>query len=208
MFKSKKIKLKYFFTKFLSSKLTISTFPKKMSAQNDFAQAVSMLSSLNTISNSIHGSDANLEYLQNELFARIRTMVSNNRNNAFRQRAIEREQEELSFQQHVRQRHPERPVNISVEYQSRDRPSIIPKKELETPFTWPCAVCLETPKWKDAVLTECYHCYCKSCWTGWMTAPGSNHCCPTCRHFEPITTSYRARASPKKPLPPDANDAK
>jgi hypothetical protein len=50
-----------------------------MSAQNDFAQAVAMLSSLNTISQSAHGSDANLEYLQNELFNRIRSMVSNNK---------------------------------------------------------------------------------------------------------------------------------
>jgi hypothetical protein len=164
-----------------------------------------MLTNLDTISNSIHGSDANLEYLQNELFARIRTMVSNNRRDA-RYRQHHQEREQFALQQHVRQRHPERPVNITVVYQSRDRPCIIPKKELETPFTWPCAVCLETPKWKDAVLTECHHCYCKSCWTGWMTAPGSNRCCPTCRHFDPITTSYRVRASPKKPLAAQHDD--
>jgi hypothetical protein len=181
----------------LSSKLTISTFLKKMSAQDDLTQAVTMLSNLATISNSIHGSDANLEYLQNELFARIRTMVSNNRNNA-RYRQHRQEVEQFALQQHVRQRPTEPPINTILAYQRRDRPTVIAKKKLESPFTYSCAVCLETPKWEDAILTECQHCYCKSCWTGWMTAPSSNKRCPTCRLLDPMTTSYRARASSKR----------
>ncbi len=56
-----------------------------MSAQNDFAQAVAMLSSLNTISQNTNTSEANLTYLRNELSYAIGRMVSNNRRDAIRQ---------------------------------------------------------------------------------------------------------------------------
>lgn len=168
-----------------------------MSAQNDFAQAVAMLSSLNTISQSTHGSDANLEYLQNELFARIRTMVSNNRFNAFHQHAIERDM------RHATPIVPQ-PVRTDVQPPTRRNPlekiKVIAKNKLEEASPNECAICQDTPKFKDAVCTECGHNYCKTCWAGWMNAERSNKACPVCRKEMPRITTFKARAS-SKPAP-------
>jgi hypothetical protein len=64
-----------------------------------------------------------------------------------------------------------------------------------------CAICQEVPKYKDAVLTECGHYYCKVCWQSWMNAPGSNHSCPTCRKDIPRTTSFIARKTKQLTAP-------
>lgn len=76
---------------------------------------------------------------------------------------------------------------------------VIAKKKLETACPEACAICQETPKYKDAVCTECKHYYCKSCWESWMNTPRSNRSCPTCRKDMPRTTSYKPRAT-KRPL--------
>jgi len=76
---------------------------------------------------------------------------------------------------------------------------VIAKKKLETACPEICAICQETPKYKDAVCTECNHYYCKPCWESWMNAPRSNKNCPTCRKEMPRTTSYKPRAT-KRPL--------
>jgi hypothetical protein len=191
-----------------------------MSAENDFAQAVAMLSSLNTISQSAHGSDANLEYLQNELFNRIRSMVSNNRRDAIRQQNViryARQLEENRIRDEQRQRNfienvtrlqqmtaTTTPIPVSrtvsrppVRSNPLENIAIVAKKKLEDDCPNDCAICQERPKFKDAVCTECEHYYCKTCWTGWMDAEGSNKSCPTCRKEMPRTTSYKARASSK-----------
>ena len=187
-----------------------------MSAQNDFAQVVAMLSSLNTISQSAHGSDANLEYLQNELFYTIRRMVSNNRRDAIRQQDAIRRARQLEQRmtappppaviQPVRVNAVVQPVRVyalpPTRYNPLEKTKVIAKYKLEE--TIDCAICQETPKVKDCILTECKHYFCKGCWTGWMNAERSNKSCPTCRKEMPKITSFKARASskPAAPAPP------
>lgn len=186
-----------------------------MSAQNDFAQAVAMLSSLNTISQSAHGSDANLEYLQNELFNRIRSMVSNNRRAAWQERYNEvRHNEEHRARELEQRRSLHQPITAattpipvsgivsqpSVRRNPLEKTKVISKSKLEE--TIDCAICQETPKVKDCILTECGHHYCKTCWNGWMNAERSNKRCPTCRKEMPRITSFRARASSKPAAAP------
>jgi hypothetical protein len=195
-----------------------------MSAENDFAQAVAMLSSLNTISQSAHGSDANLEYLQNELFYTIRRMVSNNRRDAIRQQDANRrarQLEENRIRDEQRQRNfienvtrlqqrltaTTTPIPVSgtishepIRYNPLEKTKVVAKAKLEE--TIDCAICQETPKVKDCILTECGHHYCKTCWNGWMNAERSNKKCPTCRKEMPKITSFRARVSSKPAATP------
>jgi hypothetical protein len=184
-----------------------------MSAQNDFAQAVAMLSSLNTISQSTHGSGANLEYLQNALFARISSMVSNNRREALLQQdAIQRAQLD-AIREHAQRRALQQrltatttpiPVSGTISHNPRYNPlektKVVSKSKLEE--TIDCAICQESPKVKDCILTDCGHHYCKTCWNGWMNAERSNKKCPTCRKEMPRITSFKARASSKRPAAP------
>lgn len=74
---------------------------------------------------------------------------------------------------------------------------VMAKSKLEEPCPTECAICQETPKYKDALCTDCEHYYCKACWDVWMKTPTSNHTCPTCRKVDPKSTIFRARASPK-----------
>jgi hypothetical protein len=82
------------------------------------------------------------------------------------------------------------PVNRS----SVERSKVIARRRLEEPCPTECSVCQETPKYKDAICTECNHYYCKGCWENWMNAEGSNKKCPTCRKDMPRITSFRGRA--------------
>jgi len=197
-----------------------------MSAQNDFAQVVAMLSSLNTISQNTNSSEANLRYLQNELSYAIGRMVSNNRNEAFRQQdAIRRarrleenrirdEQRQRNFIENVtrlqqRMTAPPpldviQPTPAVIQPSTRNNPlektKVVAKAKLEE--TIDCAICQETPKVKDCILTECNHYFCKGCWNGWMNAERSNKTCPTCRKEMPRITSFKARASSKPAAAP------
>jgi hypothetical protein len=74
------------------------------------------------------------------------------------------------------------------------RSKVIARRKLEEPCPTECSICQETPKYKDAVCTECIHYYCKECWETWMNAEGSNKKCPTCRKDMPIITSFKGRA--------------
>ena len=71
---------------------------------------------------------------------------------------------------------------------------VMDKKKIEEPCPNECVICQETPKYKDAVCTDCNHYYCKLCWDAWMSAPTSNHTCPTCRKVSPKGTTFRVRA--------------
>lgn len=93
------------------------------------------------------------------------------------------------------------PLRPSTRYNPLEKTVVVAKKKLNTDCPSECSICQETPKFKDAVCTECDHYYCKTCWTGWMNAPGSNKKCPSCRKDMPKTTAYKARAS-KKPTGP------
>jgi hypothetical protein len=75
-----------------------------------------------------------------------------------------------------------------------EKSKIIAKKKLEESCPQECAVCQDTPKYKDAVCTECNHYYCKSCWSSWINTERSNKNCPTCRKDMPRITTFKARA--------------
>ena len=161
-----------------------------------------MLSTINTLSQSEHGSDANLEFLQTQLFNSIRLMVSNNRQEVYNRRNIERLQQAIGSLNVVirRPRPPPGPYTAplhqpATRYNPLEKAKVIAKKKLEEACPTECAICQETPKYKDAVCTECQHYYCKSCWNLWMNAASSNKKCPTCRKDMPRTTSYKARAT-------------
>jgi hypothetical protein len=188
-----------------------------MSAQNDFAQVITMLTNLNTISQNTNSSEANLTHLRNELSYAIGRMVSNNRNEAFRQQDFIRHQRALEqhrIRDHERQMtapHPPavvQPVRVVTQPRTRYNPlektKVIAKAKLEE--TIDCAICHETPKVKDCILTECNHYFCKGCWNGWMNAQRSNKNCPTCRKDMPRITSFRARASSKHTAVPVHDD--
>jgi hypothetical protein len=81
---------------------------------------------------------------------------------------------------------------------------VMAKSKLEELCPTECAICQETPKYKDALCTDCDHYYCKACWDVWMKTPTSNHTCPTCRKSDPKTTIFRMRASSK----PKTSEAK
>jgi hypothetical protein len=75
-----------------------------------------------------------------------------------------------------------------------ERSKVIARRKLEEACPAECSVCQETPKYKDAVYTECSHYYCKGCWESWMNAEGSNKKCPTCRKDMPRITVFKGRA--------------
>lgn len=72
---------------------------------------------------------------------------------------------------------------------------VISKEKLKESCPEECAICQDTPKYKDAVCTECNHYYCKTCWSEWMNADGSSKTCPICRKDMPRITNFRARAN-------------
>lgn len=90
------------------------------------------------------------------------------------------------------------PLRPATRYNPLEKTKTIPKKMFEDNCPMECAICQDTPKYKDAVKTDCGHFYCKECWNSWMNAVGSNHKCPTCRKEMPRTTAYKQRKT--KPL--------
>jgi len=167
-----------------------------------------MLTNLNTISQNTNTSEANLTYLRNELYYAIGRMVSNNRNEAFRQQNFIR-LEQRRIRDHERQMTAPPPpavvqptpdvIQPRTRYNPLEKTKVVAKAKLEE--TIDCAICQETPKVKDCILTECNHYYCKGCWNGWMNAERSNKKCPTCRKDMPRITSFKARASSKPARP-------
>lgn len=178
-------------------------------SRDQFAHAVRLLTDLNIISQSPHPSDANLEFMQNQLFVAISNMVFVNRENAM----VQRMQAAIAMR-NVTVRRPrqgpytqgtafaaplsQRESEPAIRYNPLEKTKVIAKKKLEEACPTECAICQETPKYKDAVCTDCTHYYCKTCWSGWMTTDGSNKSCPTCRKDLPKVTSYKARASTTK----------
>jgi hypothetical protein len=63
-----------------------------------------------------------------------------------------------------------------------------------------CSICLATHKKGDSIVTECHHEFGKECFNTWITAPNSNHSCPTCRKSMPRITLFKTRA-PRNPTP-------
>lgn len=150
-----------------------------MSAENEFNQVLTSIVSLYQISRSNYdGSAEVVETIKQELFTRITNMVEINRQYAMRPL--------ISLNRDV---HPRKRISTT---------RTLSKKDLEDSCPDECAICNETPKFKDVIRTECGHYYCGGCWTSWMNSPNSNKNCPICRKNMPKTTSYKARASRKQ----------
>ena len=180
-----------------------------MSTDLNFTRAIRLLSDLNIVSQSSHPSDANIEFMERQLAQVISAMVSNNRDRAY-ERSIYAENIRRAISTgYVAVRRPNRQAVTAFSPQPNnplEKTKVIAKKKLEEPCPAECAICQETPKFKDAVCTDCEHYYCKTCWTGWMNADGSNKSCPTCRKDMPRTTSYRARKVSRKPAVATVSD--
>jgi len=76
----------------------------------------------------------------------------------------------------------------------------IKKAEFDANCTESCAICLETHKKGDSIITDCNHEFGKQCYNNWMTALNSNHQCPNCRKATPRVTLYKTRAARKQRL--------
>jgi hypothetical protein len=57
-----------------------------------------------------------------------------------------------------------------------------------------CSICLATHKKGDSIVTECNHEFGKECFNNWISAPNSNHSCPTCRKSMPRITLFKTRS--------------
>lgn len=151
-----------------------------MSADHEIHQVIRSIVALNDISRSTYGSVELVEVMKESVFTLITNMVEVNRQYAMRPPIIEA---------HKTKPIPRKKIPAT---------KALSKKQLEEACPCECAICNETPAFKDAIYTECGHYYCGKCWASWMNSPNSNKKCPTCRKDMPKTTSYKARACRKQ----------
>jgi len=159
-----------------------------MSAHREFFEAQQSLNNLFHTGHRI--SNANVDWLISQLREHAYRMVRYN---------IE-EHNRLTIAptppvQHTPPVRPTPRAPVPVRRNPLEKSKVIAKKKLEETCPGSCAVCLETPKHKDAVCTECNHYFCKDCWNSWMNAERSNKKCPTCRKDMPRITYFKARAT-------------
>jgi len=76
----------------------------------------------------------------------------------------------------------------------------ISRAEFDANCAESCSICLETHKKGDSIVTECHHEFGKQCFNNWLSAPNSNHKCPTCRKSMPRITLFKTRA-PRNSIP-------
>ncbi len=72
---------------------------------------------------------------------------------------------------------------------------IVLKSQLDTDCPAECAICIKTPKHKDALITDCNHIFCVKCWyTYTHTLPVHRTIsCPMCRKNNPDPKMFRCR---------------
>ena len=154
-----------------------------MSGLHPFEQAQQLLNTLRVTGH--RTSAANVDYLVRELSSLAHRMVLENA------QELSRTEGRRTYYQQTLVRPREPAQHTAIVHKSK----VIAKKKLEESCPSECAICQETPKYKDALCTECDHYYCLTCWQTWINTPSSNRCCPTCRAETPKTTSFRARGS-------------
>lgn len=158
-----------------------------MSAHREFFEAQQSLNYLFHTGHMI--SHANVDWLISQLSEHVYRMVRYN---------IEEQNRIIQAIELLAPLQPERTHDLSSHSPLRRNPleksKVISKKKLEELCPGSCAVCLETPKHKDSICTECNHYFCKPCWNSWMNVEGSNKKCPSCRKDMPRITSFKARA--------------
>ena len=70
----------------------------------------------------------------------------------------------------------------------------IGRKRFEAQCEQDCAICLDRHTAGESVVASCGHEFGAQCWETWMSNPGGNHTCPTCRAHLPHTLSFKLRA--------------
>jgi hypothetical protein len=72
---------------------------------------------------------------------------------------------------------------------------LVLKAKLKTDCPTECAICFETPKHKDALITECNHIFCVKCWYTYESTVHINRilACPMCRKRSPSCKIFKTR---------------
>jgi hypothetical protein len=70
----------------------------------------------------------------------------------------------------------------------------ISRKRFEEACKQDCVICFDRHTAGESIVTECGHEFGTQCWETWMSNPGGNHGCPTCRAHLPHTLSFKLRA--------------
>ena len=55
-----------------------------------------------------------------------------------------------------------------------------------------CAICLDTHKFGEMIVTECNHTFCGGCWNEWITHSRAKTC-PSCRKIHPSITCFATK---------------
>lgn len=85
------------------------------------------------------------------------------------------------------------PLRAAARRNPLEKTVTISRAAFDANCTESCAICLETHKKGDSIETECHHEFGKQCFNNWITAPNSNHKCPTCRKDMPRVTMFKTR---------------
>lgn len=144
-------------------------------AYRDYTEAIQLINTLHHVGHNI--SQANVDYLMSRIDAHVRNIIEINGDAIFDRAAAM--------------------LRIPPRHLPTEKPKLVFKKKLEECCPTECAICQESPKYKDAICTDCKHYYCKECWNTWMNAAGSNKSCPTCRNNVSKTTYYTSRVCGK-----------
>jgi hypothetical protein len=185
------------------SHATTSGFYRTETA-NELNQTLILINRMIDVSRDYRNSDQSVELIQAQILERITNIATINRRFAVDMEVISRRRALYHAYLATQQSPQANVVDLTQTPATSPRPrprlvtttKVMAKKKLEELCPNECAVCQETPKYKDAVCSDCNHYFCKVCWDTWMNAPSSNLTCPTCRKVRPKTTTYRARASP------------
>ena len=85
--------------------------------------------------------------------------------------------------------------------QNNVKSKALAKVVLAAPCADTCAICMDTHKKVDSLMTECGHEFGRECWNSWVTSPATNSSCPACRKYCPKVTVFRARKPRKLSAP-------
>ncbi len=148
-----------------------------MSAENELREAITRIVALHQISQNSYDVPVNIEAMKESLFEIINNMVNINRQLATAP--------QVQPAPRIQPSHRKKVAAVKV----------LSKKGLEESCLSECSICNDRPKYKNALLTECKHYYCRDCWNEWMHYSTT---CPTCRMNTPRTTSFKGRAARKR----------
>ena len=85
-----------------------------------------------------------------------------------------------------------RPQAIALAPVPLQETRIIDSKEFESLCEDACAICMETHKFGEMIVTECNHTFCGGCWNEWI-ARSRAKTCPSCRKSHPSITCFESK---------------